>query len=755
MNEVTSEAPDRLIFNGLKPDGSYALAPKTAQQLVERIRSTSEREEELAKRLDQALKSAEKVRDIAGFLVEENLKMLDGNISTREVWIAALARQLLVKLLGEDLAGEGLVQKLARYLEQDTRRKVDKIILELLKPGGGQSQELKALLLPQKTEDALSLKDTLKYRTARWGGTIRDTLLNAEKARDLAGNPGSRVVWLDNLSRQLKALPIESLKAITENRSIVAEPLKRLVSTLRVLPGSDADWLVKLVQDLEPLSTKGRYASWPTVVDILAHNLHAVTTGETHHIDWELLLGALTTWINSLLLLVSYLGTVPWVDPTKLDEAGWGVIFPVEMEDDRQEAIEAALAPLLAWRKGQAKALYRVFKGREGYRPGDNARTFLGRLGADPSQPADPGKTGVPYYLLMVGNPEEIPFEFQYGPDVQYAVGRIDFDCIEDYAAYARSVVAAEQTDFALAPAAVFVAVENPGDEATRLSAQHLVKPVSEHLRARVDAEASKGIFPAWDIAVVPPQAARLAQVLDIVRRDTAPALLFTASHGMEFTSGDPRQLLHQGALVCADWQGPGHPVLPEHYLSGDVLAMQDDANLLGTIVFMFACYGAGTPQTDDYYRQDFADKGEMIAEQPFIAALPKAMLSLAKGGALAVVGHVERVWSLSYLGPERRRGLDEPRRDEHLGIFNSMLELVMRGHPVGEAMDYFGVRYAALSTELTAALDAFTPPDDYQLAELWTANHDARGYVIIGDPAVRLRVAPTAAEATPRPDLD
>ena len=86
---------------------------------------------------------------------------------------------------------------------------------------------------------------------------------------------------------------------------------------------------------------------------------------------------------------------------------------------------------------------------------------------------------------------------------------------------------------------------------------------------------------------------------------------------------------------------------------------------------------------------------------------------------------------------------------------FESMIEQLLQGYPVGAAMDYFGARYAALSTELTAAFDAFREPDDFELAELWTANHDARGYVIVGDPAVRLRVAATAAQATARKDLE
>jgi len=111
-------------------------------------------------------------------------------------------------------------------------------------------------------------------------------------------------------------------------------------------------------------------------------------------------------------------------------------------------------------------------------------------------------------------------------------------------------------------------------------------------------------------------------------------------------------------------------------------------------------------------------------------------------------------VWSLSYLGPEQRVGLGAPRRAEHLAVFESTVDRLLHGYPVGAAMDHFDVRYAALATELTAAFESITDPNDYQLTELWTANHDARGYIVLGDPAVRLKVAPTAAEATSRHDL-
>ena len=59
--------------------------------------------------------------------------------------------------------------------------------------------------------------------------------------------------------------------------------------------------------------------------------------------------------------------------------------------------------------------------------------------------------------------------------------------------------------------------------------------------------------------------------------------------------------------------------------------------------------------------------------------------------------------------------------------------------------MEYFHDRYAALSVEVSerqreAEIDGTT--DERQLAALWNAQADARSYVIVGDPAVRLSIA-------------
>ena len=81
---------------------------------------------------------------------------------------------------------------------------------------------------------------------------------------------------------------------------------------------------------------------------------------------------------------------------------------------------------------------------------------------------------GVPFYLLLVGSPEEIPFEFQYMLDIYWAVGRLHFDDPDDYRRYAESVVAYETA--ATVPhtktTAIF-ATRHKLDRATQMFADH------------------------------------------------------------------------------------------------------------------------------------------------------------------------------------------------------------------------------------------------------------------------------------------
>jgi hypothetical protein len=423
-------------------------------------------------------------------------------------------------------------------------------------------------------------------------------------------------------------------------------------------------------------------------------------------------------------------------DPSDLAQAGWGVVFA----DDVDPAIKDALSELLHHRSEQARArcadYFQEFSGERGYHAGETKRAFLTSRGAAPFGPANPDE--LPYYLLLVGGPETIPYSLQYQLDVQYAVGRICFDTPRDYAQYAQSVVAAERANPRPRRAAL-VGPANANDRPTQMSATQLVQPLAEHLR---DWQATQPEAQRWTVQSTVGAEATKARFGSLLGGNDTPALFFSASHGMGFQTGDPRQERIQGALVTQDWPGPQgwQRELPaDFYLSADDIA--DDAQLHGLIAFHFACFGAGTPRLEDYQTLDLTNLRERLArsmaKRAFVAQLPRRLLGHPGGGALAVIGHVERALGSSFQFNSRGG------QRSSVTTFESGLRRLMRGQPVGLAVEAFNERYADVCADLTEAVrrvnDEGRIPDDAELAELWMASTDARGYIVLGDPAVRL----------------
>ncbi len=490
----------------------------------------------------------------------------------------------------------------------------------------------------------------------------------------------------------------------------------------------------------------GAYMFPPTSAEELARRLvDAAPSDDAQGVDHLAELRARVESVTS-----KHYGIKAGLDADDLAQAGWAAVFPATRpgtpEAARQDAIAEALQPLFTLRAAQATGrddrLFKVYRGADGHRPGESKQKYLARLGAGPG-PADPVK--VPYYLLLVASPEEIPFSVQYQLDVQYAVGRLHFDEIEEFADYARTVVAAETGGLQLARELAMFAVSNPDDPATRMSAQDLVGPLADILAP---------LAPDWVIRRYEGEAATKATLARLLGGDATPALLFTASHGAGFARTEPRQRGHQGALICQDWPGPAQwrkPLPQDFYFAGDDLRAA--ARPHGLIMFNFACYGAGTPMYNDYGQRSAAKTREPIADAAFLAALPQRLLAHPQGGALATIGHVERAWGCSFMWPGsgKRTG-----SSAQLAVFESTMRELLRGARVGAALECFNERYAELASDISGELEEINYGRQYnalELANMWTANNDARGYAILGDPAVRLPLAPIGA-ATARPPL-
>ena len=411
-------------------------------------------------------------------------------------------------------------------------------------------------------------------------------------------------------------------------------------------------------------------------------------------------------------------------DPNDLAESGWGIVFA----RDCDLAIKQALQPLIELRKTQAGHLFKVFEGSSAPAPGEAAVSWINRNGATLAV-VDPFN-GIPYYLLLIGFPESISFEFQYKLDMYWAVGRLSFPSAEEYAQYAASVVAYETSSVVKTSRQVALfATSHDFDRATQLFTAKVAQPLT-NTNSPYGALGSKQKFALREFLGNKATKANFAKILKGEIEGGNPALIVSGTHGMEFDLGDARQSETQGALVCQDWPGYGSKEADHLFAARDV---PESAQIAGIIHFCFACHSAGCPREDNFARTQAGPRP--IAEHPMIARLPQAMLAHPGGGALASLGHVDRAWAYTFVS-NRGKGQVQGIRD--------VLAEILKGNRIGHAADKFNVRWAALSVDLSESLQATaqgTAVPDAVLASRWIARDDARNYIIIGDPAVRLRV--------------
>ncbi|MCP4664489.1 MAG: hypothetical protein GY856_54590 [bacterium] len=143
----------------------------------------------------------------------------------------------------------------------------------------------------------------------------------------------------------------------------------------------------------------------------------------------------------------------------------------------------------------------------------------------------------------------------------------------------------------------------------------------------------------------------------------------------------------------------------------------------------LFSCYSAGTPEQANFGDSTLG-RLRRIAPKPFVSSLSKKLL---RCGALAVLGHIDRAWTTTFSWKVEG---DQTR------VLYHTLKRLLKCLPVGYAMEYINQQYAELSVELSGRWEDqnnLVEQSQREFDRLWQATNDARNWVVIGDPAVRL----------------
>jgi hypothetical protein len=130
---------------------------------------------------------------------------------------------------------------------------------------------------------------------------------------------------------------------------------------------------------------------------------------------------------------------------------------------------------------------------------------------------------------------------------------------------------------------------------------------------------------------------------------------------------------------------------------------------------------------------------------------VPKAALA-DPDGPLAFVGHVDLAWAYSFFDLD-----DRPRRRP--GRIIGVIQALLNGHRAGVAVRKLMQGFAEVNTELTALDDArartggpLDDPERVRRGYLWMLRQDLAGYVLLGDPAIRLPILGGGRDGTSPP---
>ncbi len=389
-----------------------------------------------------------------------------------------------------------------------------------------------------------------------------------------------------------------------------------------------------------------------------------------------------------------------------ISSAGWAVIFPKDISQDVQEG----LAPLLQYRRAQASRNHDHYYRTLDYFPGDTKQEFFRRYGIEVGT-VHPDQ--LPYYILIIGDPETVPFEFQVELGTQYAVGRLDFLSSQDYWQYAQNVINCEQGQNHVRPDVTLFHAHHTDRRGVELIPEGFINDLAVNLLRMRD---------GWNINLINP--GRKVDLGRLLRDGCAPALLFISSPGLFLPNGHPLQRENQGAILCQEWPGPGQGTDASHYFGREDL--HDSSNFQGMIAFNIGNFSAGTSRTAP---RKYLGNYVTQAPRSFVSSFSQRLLAHPNGGALAIIAHLDRS---RILPPSLDLG-----RYFHIEL---LLRDLMSGSSVGRAMDRLRTRIAELSLELSKPQIERGRDSTHRIE--WERIYTSQ-YIALGDPATGLAVRP------------
>lgn len=413
-------------------------------------------------------------------------------------------------------------------------------------------------------------------------------------------------------------------------------------------------------------------------------------------------------------------------DANALDIQGWAIIAPSGEEGTRRIK---DLGKLIEHREAEQRSRVKEYRVGPGVK-GEAALSWIRKH----YSPEDVPKTEQPGYLLLLGDLHEISFDLQQALAHDAMVGRVYFPARTGYSQYAEKVVRVEQARRSEPPNMLLYGA-NDNTPATEHAQRYLLDKLAEMFADRRRAKTKTLDRPRGS-----------DELLRIAGSSSSgtPPMLLSVCHGNPYRS-----------------LAPGAPPAPAGGLRLDaqtLLTPSDVANgsfLSGGLWLCIACFGAGTPAESSFKPwlelllhsaryKTFAESALLqlrTQSEDRLSPLPLAALANPQG-PVGILAHLDLAWTYSYTDP------GDGFRSSWASRFMDVIEQWVRGRRAGVGMSALHTHYCKAADNLlrleelkawAARRQKSARIDEENRAHLWMLRNDLRGYLLLGDPAVRV----------------